>query len=70
MLAVNAHALTVEKMLHEYDLKLATLRAELDRVTTLRVEERTQFAQLLADVKPKTATKRGKQQDIQDILES
>ena len=75
--AVNAlakahaeHALTVEKMLHEYDLKLATLQAELDRVTNLRVEERTQFAQLLADVKPKTATKRGKQQDIQDILES
>lgn len=75
--AVNAlakahaeHALIVEKMLHEYDLKLATLRAELDRVTTLRVEERTQFAQLLADVKPKATTaKRTKQQDIQEILE-
>jgi chromosome segregation ATPase len=51
------HALIVEKMLHEHDLKIATLRAELDRVTALRVEERTQFVQLLADVKPKTTAK-------------
>jgi uncharacterized membrane protein len=43
------HALVVEKLMHEHDLKIATLQAELDRVTALRVEERTQFAQLLAN---------------------
>jgi hypothetical protein len=50
------HALIVEKMLHEHDLKIATLQAELDRIANLRVEERSQFAQLLADMKPKTTT--------------
>jgi DNA repair exonuclease SbcCD ATPase subunit len=48
------HALVIEKLLHEHDLKLVTLQAELDRVTNLRIEERSQFLQLLADMKPKT----------------
>jgi DNA repair exonuclease SbcCD ATPase subunit len=48
------HAFSVEKLLHEHDLKIAALRSELDRVTNLRVEERAQFLQLLADMKPKT----------------
>jgi septal ring factor EnvC (AmiA/AmiB activator) len=63
------HALAVEKLLHEHDLKIATLQAELDRVTNLRVEERTQFVQLLADVKPKPAAKRTKQQEQQEQQE-
>jgi transketolase len=73
--AVNAlakadeeHALIFEKMLHEYDLKLAALQSELDRITNLRVEEHIQFAQLLADMKPKTAAKRTKQQEFQDAI--
>jgi vacuolar-type H+-ATPase subunit I/STV1 len=50
------HALTIEKMLHEHDLKLVTMRAELDRVTNLRIEERSQFLQLLSEMKSKTPT--------------
>jgi septal ring factor EnvC (AmiA/AmiB activator) len=53
--AQMSHDLVIEKLLHEHDLKLVTLQAELDRVTNLRIEERSQFLQLLADMKqPKT----------------